>query len=71
LSHAHGAAFDNPDLLVACVIGNGEGETGPLATAWHSNKFLNPIKRWRGVADPPLNMVVRNGVDLSSDRGRD
>ena len=43
LSHAFGAAFDNPDLIVACVIGDGEAETGPLATAWHSNKFLNPI----------------------------
>jgi len=42
LSHAFGAVFDNPDLLVACVIGDGEAETGPLATAWHSNKFLNP-----------------------------
>ncbi|MBN9065443.1 MAG: phosphoketolase, partial [Rhizobiales bacterium] len=40
--HAFGAAFDNPDLLVACVIGDGEAETGPLAAAWHSNKFLNP-----------------------------
>jgi xylulose-5-phosphate/fructose-6-phosphate phosphoketolase len=43
LSHAYGAAFDNPDLLVATVVGDGETETGPLATAWHSNKFLNPI----------------------------
>ena len=42
LSHAFGAAFDNPDLIVACVIGDGEAETGPLATAWHSNKFLSP-----------------------------
>jgi xylulose-5-phosphate/fructose-6-phosphate phosphoketolase len=42
LSHAYGAAFDNPDLVVACVIGDGEAETGPLATAWHSNKFLDP-----------------------------
>jgi len=42
LSHAYGAAFDNPDLIVACVVGDGESETGPLATAWHSNKFLNP-----------------------------
>jgi xylulose-5-phosphate/fructose-6-phosphate phosphoketolase len=42
LSHAYGAAFDNPDLLAACVIGDGEAETGPLAAAWHSNKFLNP-----------------------------
>src|SRR4030043_2480804 len=43
LAHAYGAAFDNPDLLVACVIGDGEGATGPLATSWHSNKFLNPV----------------------------
>ncbi len=42
LAHAYGAAFDNPDLIVACIIGDGEAETGPLATAWHSNKFLNP-----------------------------
>ena len=44
LSHAFGAAFDNPDLIVAAVVGDGEAETGPLATAWHSNKFLNPIR---------------------------
>lgn len=44
LSHSYGAAFDNPNLIVACVIGDGEAETGPLATAWHSNKFLNPIR---------------------------
>jgi xylulose-5-phosphate/fructose-6-phosphate phosphoketolase len=44
LSHAFGAAFDNPDLIVACCIGDGEAETGPLATSWHSNKFLNPIR---------------------------
>src|SRR5262245_60557301 len=44
LSHAYGAAFDNPDLLVACVVGDGESETGPLATSWHSNKFLNPAR---------------------------
>ncbi len=43
LSHAYGAAFDNPDLVVACVVGDGEAETGPLATSWHSNKFLNPV----------------------------
>jgi len=43
LSHAYGAAFDNPDLLVAAVVGDGEAETGPLATSWHSNKFLNPV----------------------------
>jgi xylulose-5-phosphate/fructose-6-phosphate phosphoketolase len=44
LSHAYGAAFDNPDLIVACVVGDGEAETGPLATSWHSNKFLNPAR---------------------------
>ncbi|MER9371150.1 phosphoketolase family protein [Mesorhizobium sp. M0491] len=44
LSHAYGAAFDNPDLVVACVVGDGEAETGPLAAAWHSNKFLNPVR---------------------------
>ncbi len=44
VSHAYGAAFDNPDLIVACVVGDGEAETGPLATAWHSNKFLNPAR---------------------------
>jgi len=43
LAHAFGAAFDNPDLLVTCVVGDGEAETGPLATSWHSNKFLNPV----------------------------
>jgi xylulose-5-phosphate/fructose-6-phosphate phosphoketolase len=43
VSHAFGAAFDNPDLIVACVVGDGEAETGPLATSWHSNKFLNPV----------------------------
>src|ERR1700676_1076904 len=42
LAHAYGAVFDNPDLLVACVVGDGEAETGPLATGWHGNKFLNP-----------------------------
>jgi xylulose-5-phosphate/fructose-6-phosphate phosphoketolase len=44
LVHAYGAAFDNPDLIVACVIGDGEAETGPLATSWHANKFLNPAR---------------------------
>jgi xylulose-5-phosphate/fructose-6-phosphate phosphoketolase len=44
VAHAYGAAFDNPDLIVACVVGDGEAETGPLATAWHSNKFLNPVR---------------------------
>src|SRR6186713_2445881 len=44
LSHAYGAAFDNPDLIVACVVGDGEAETGALATGWHGNKFLNPAR---------------------------
>src|SRR6059036_195609 len=43
LSHAYGAVFDNPDLLVCCIVGDGEAETGPLATSWHSNKFLDPV----------------------------
>src|SRR5262245_17421708 len=44
LAHAYGAAFDNPDLVVACVVGDGEAETGPLATSWHANKFVNPAR---------------------------
>ena len=44
LAHAYGAAFDNPDLVVCCVVGDGEAETGPLATSWHSNKFMNPAR---------------------------
>lgn len=44
LSHAYGAVLDNPDVIVACVVGDGEAETGPLATAWHSNKFVNPVR---------------------------
>ena len=44
LSHGFGAAFDNPDLIVSVVVGDGEAETGPLATSWHSNKFLNPVR---------------------------
>ncbi len=54
LAHAYGAAFDNPDLMVACVVGDGEAETGPLATSWHSNKFLNPGSRRSRVAHPAL-----------------
>ena len=61
LSHAFGAAFDNPDLIVACVIGDGEAETGPLATAWHSNKFLDPISD--GVVLPILHL---NGYKIAS-----
>jgi xylulose-5-phosphate/fructose-6-phosphate phosphoketolase len=61
LSHAFGAAFDNPNLIVACVIGDGEAETGPLATAWHSNKFLNPITD--GAVLPILHL---NGYKISN-----
>jgi xylulose-5-phosphate/fructose-6-phosphate phosphoketolase len=61
LSHAYGAALDNPDLIVACVVGDGEAETGPLATAWHSNKFLNPIRD--GAVLPILNL---NGYKIAN-----
>lgn len=60
LSHSFGAALDNPDLIVACVVGDGEAETGPLATAWHSNKFLNPEKD--GAVLPILHL---NGYKIS------
>src|SRR5271155_146469 len=55
LLHAYGAAFDNPDLIVACVIGDGEAETGPLAASWHSNKFLNPARDGAGLPILHLN----------------
>ncbi|HQT89675.1 MAG TPA: phosphoketolase family protein [Acidiphilium sp.] len=61
LSHAFGAAFDNPDLIVACVVGDGEAETGPLATSWHSNKFLNPVTD--GAVLPILHL---NGYKISN-----
>src|SRR4249919_3052571 len=61
LSHAYGAAFDNPDLLVCCVVGDGEAETGPLATGWHSNKFLNPATD--GVVLPILHL---NGYKIAN-----
>jgi len=61
LSHAHGAAFDNPDLLVACVVGDGEAETGPMATSWHSNKFLHPARD--GAVLPILHL---NGYKIAS-----
>jgi xylulose-5-phosphate/fructose-6-phosphate phosphoketolase len=61
LSHAYGMAFDNPDLIVACVVGDGEAETGPLATAWHSNKFVNPVRD--GVVLPILNL---NGYKIAN-----
>jgi xylulose-5-phosphate/fructose-6-phosphate phosphoketolase len=60
LSHAYGAAFDNPDLIVACVVGDGEAETGPLATSWHSNKFLNPV--YDGAVLPILHL---NGYKIA------
>ena len=61
LSHAYGAAFDNPDLVVACVVGDGEAETGALATSWHSNKFLNP--EHDGAVLPILHL---NGYKIAS-----
>ena len=54
LVHAYGAVFDNPDLIACCVVGDGEAETGPLATSWHSNKFLNP--RTDGAVLPILHL---------------
>ncbi|MEJ2103244.1 MAG: phosphoketolase family protein [Ignavibacteriaceae bacterium] len=61
LSHSFGAVLDNPDLIVACVVGDGEAETGPLATAWHSNKFLNPVTD--GAVLPILHL---NGYKISN-----
>jgi len=61
ISHAYGAAYDNPDLIVACVVGDGEAETGPLATSWHSNKFLNPLSD--GVVLPILHL---NGYKIAN-----
>ncbi|MGZ4481312.1 MAG: phosphoketolase family protein, partial [Gaiellales bacterium] len=61
LAHAYGAAFDNPDLVVACVVGDGEAETGPLATSWHSNKFLNP-----GTDGAVLPILHLNGYKIAS-----
>ena len=61
LAHAYGAAFDNPDLITVCVIGDGEAETGPLAAAWHSNKFLNPARD--GAVLPVLHL---NGYKIAN-----
>jgi xylulose-5-phosphate/fructose-6-phosphate phosphoketolase len=61
LAHSYGAAFDNPDLLVCCVVGDGEAETGPLATSWHSNKFLNPARD--GAVLPVLHL---NGYKIAN-----
>jgi len=64
LSHAYGAALDSPDVIVACVVGDGEAETGPLATAWHSNKFINPIRD--GAVLPILNLNAMATGRISS-----
>ena len=61
VSHAYGAAFDNPDLIVTVMVGDGEAETGPLATAWHSNKFLNPVRD--GAVLPVLHL---NGYKIAN-----
>ncbi|MGD1902759.1 MAG: phosphoketolase [Geitlerinemataceae cyanobacterium] len=61
VSHAYGAVLDNPDLIVTCVVGDGEAETGPLATAWHSNKFINPARD--GAVLPILNL---NGYKIAN-----
>ncbi len=61
LSHAYGAVLDNPDLIVTCVVGDGEAETGPLATSWHSNKFINPLRD--GAVLPILNL---NGYKIAN-----
>ncbi|MBD2773923.1 phosphoketolase family protein [Iningainema tapete] len=61
VSHAYGAAFDNPNLIVACVVGDGEAETGPLAASWHSNKFLNPV--YDGAVLPILHL---NGYKIAN-----
>src|SRR3954454_917720 len=61
LSHAYCAAFDNPDLIVACVVGDGEAENGPLASAWHPNKFINPVRH--GALLPILNL---NGYKIAN-----
>jgi xylulose-5-phosphate/fructose-6-phosphate phosphoketolase len=72
LAHAYGAAFDNPDLIVACVIGDGEAETGPLAGSWHSNKFLNPARD--GAVLPILHLngyKIANPAVLARIRGEE
>src|SRR5436190_15328321 len=61
LSHAYGAAFDNPDLVALCVVGDGEAETGPMAASWHSNKFLNPASD--GAVLPVLHL---NGYKIAN-----
>ena len=66
LLHAFGAAFDNPDLVVACIVGDGEAETGPCATSWHSNKFLNANARRSRASDPSSQRIQ----DRESDGAR-
>ncbi|MDE3153930.1 MAG: phosphoketolase family protein [Acidobacteriota bacterium] len=61
MSHAHGAVFDNPDLIACCIVGDGEAETGPMATSWHSNKFLNPVRD--GAVLPVLHL---NGYKINN-----
>ncbi len=61
MSHAHGAVFDNPDLVACCIVGDGEAETGPMATSWHSNKFLNPARD--GAVLPVLHL---NGYKINN-----
>ena len=63
LLHAYGAVFDNPDLFVCCVIGDGEAETGALATSWHSNKFMNPARDGAVHSDPAPERVQDRGPD--------
>jgi len=63
IAHAYGAVFDNPDLLACCVVGDGEAETGALATSWHSNKFLNPARD--GAVLPILHL---NGYKIANPR---
>ena len=70
LSHAYGAAFDNPDLIVACVVGDGEAETGPLATSWHSQQVPQPGDRRRGAADPASQRLQDRQPDRSSRASR-
>src|SRR5439155_26486467 len=71
LLHAYGAVFDNPDLVACCVIGDGEAETGPLATSWHSNKFLNPARDGAVIPILHLNGYKIAGPTILARIGRD
>ena len=66
LTHAYGAAFDNPGLLVCCVVGDGEAETGPLAASWHGNKFLDPERDGDGAARSSTSTATRSPTRRSS-----